>query len=88
MAGFAVWSVVAAGGVLCPLWPLSPVAEPAGGCVPGAVVVVLCVFVVLVVWLPGFCDVLELAACPPLLHVSATLLMVETAMLPSLVCVP
>jgi len=47
------------------------------------------VFVVLVVWLPGFCDVpLEVAACPPLLHVSETLLMVETAMLPSLVCVP
>jgi len=81
--------VVAAGGVLWPLWPLSPVAEPDGGCVPGVVVVVLCVFVVLVVWLPGFCDVpLEVAACPPLLHVSETLLMVETAMLPSLVCVP
>jgi len=89
VAGFAVWSVVAAGGVLCPLIPLSPAAEPAGGCELGVVVVVLCVLVVEVDSLLGFCVLLlELAACPLLLQLSETLLMEDTAMLPSSACVP
>jgi hypothetical protein len=54
----------------------------------GDVVVVLWVLVVLVDWLLGFCEVLPDAACPPLLHVSETLLMEVTAMLPSFACVP
>lgn len=89
VVGLAVWSVVAAGGVLCPLIPLSPAAEPAGGCELGVVVVVLCVLVVDVDSLLGFCVLLlEVAACPLLLQLSETLSIEDTAMLPSLACVP